>query len=138
QLLALATAVAFSWWSGAGIFLYVGVLFIFLLFVFALSAAASLHSATLQSAALATSGILCVLLLVLPILVSILSPTDPDALPLPLAVLSALNPVSILEPLDRGDGLSRALGRFGLYCALYAGAISGLWGLMLCRFDRSM
>jgi ABC-type transport system involved in multi-copper enzyme maturation permease subunit len=140
QLLALATAVAFSWWSGAGILLYVGVLFIFLLFVFTLSAAASLYATTLQGAALATSGMLCVLLLVLPILVSILSPTNRDVLPLPLAVLSALNPVSVLEllnPTRRSDFLG-ALRRFGLYCALYGGAICGLWALMLSRFDRSM
>jgi ABC-type transport system involved in multi-copper enzyme maturation permease subunit len=138
QLLALATAVAFSWWSGAGVFLYVGVLVVFLLFVFTLSAAASLHAATLQGAALAASGILCVLLLVLPILVSILAPSG--ELPLSLYVLSALNPVSVLAPLDStpGGGVSGALGRFGLYCALYAGAIAGLWGLMLSRFDRSM
>jgi ABC-type transport system involved in multi-copper enzyme maturation permease subunit len=140
QLLALATAVAFSWWSGAGILLYVGVLFVFLFFVFTLAATASLHAATLQGAALATSGMLCVLLLVLPILISLLSPPDPATLPLPLAVLSALNPVSILELLDpaRHATLSDAFGRFGLYCALYGGAIGGLWTLMLCRFDRSM
>jgi len=55
--------------------------------------------------------------------------------------MSALNPISVLEPLDAGrdgGGVSGALGRFGLYCALYAGAIAGLWGLMLSRFDRSM
>jgi ABC-type Na+ efflux pump permease subunit len=142
QALALATAVGFSWWSGVGIFLYIGVLFVFLLFVFTLSAAASLHSESLQNASLATSGILCVLLLVLPILVSILAPSRAagEALPLALYVLSTLNPVSVLEPLDpvRGEGLSLALGRFALYCALYTGAISGLWVLMLCRFDRRM
>jgi ABC-type transport system involved in multi-copper enzyme maturation permease subunit len=142
QMLALATAIAFSWWAGAGIFLYVGVLFLFLLFVFTLSAAASLHAQTLQSASLATAGILCVLLLVLPILVSILAPGDAagEALPLPLYVLFALNPVSVLEPLDplQGTNVSRALGRFALYGVLYAGAISGLWALMLCRFDRKM
>ena len=142
QVLALATALGFSWWSGTGIFLYAGVLFVFLLFAFTLAAAASLHSATLQSAALATAGILCVLLLVLPILVSILSPREAPggSLPLPLYTLSCLNPVSVLEPLDptRGEGLRGARGRFALYCALYASAISGLWGLMLWRFDRHM
>jgi ABC-type Na+ efflux pump permease subunit len=140
QLLALATALGFSWWSGFGVLLYVGVLFVFLLFVFTLSAAASLHAASVQNAALATSGMLCVLLLVLPILVTILSPPEAASESLPLALLSALNPVSILEPLDpgRGDGLSRAMGRFGLYSVLYSAATCGLWGLMLWRFDRSM
>jgi ABC-type transport system involved in multi-copper enzyme maturation permease subunit len=141
-LLALATALGFSWWSGAGIVLYVGVLFVFLLFAFTLAATASLYSATLQSAALAASGILCVLLLVLPILVSILSArgAQGESLPLPLYLLFSVNPVSVLEPLDqaRGEGLSCALGRFAIYCGLYAAAISGLWALMLCRFDRHM
>ncbi|MBI3854070.1 MAG: ABC transporter permease subunit [Planctomycetes bacterium] len=138
-VLALVTAVGFSWWSGPGVFLYVGVLLLFLLFVFMLSAAASLHAATLQGAALATAGILCCILLVLPIVVSILSPPG-ESLPAPLYLLSTLNPVWILEPLDMDRGLesSRAFGRFLLFGAVYGAAISGLGGLMLWRFDRIM
>jgi len=141
-LLALLTSVAFSWWSGPGIFLYVGVLLVFLLFVFTLSAAASLHADTLQGAALASAGILCVLLLVLPILVSILTPSADlgGSLPLPLLLLSALNPVAILEPLDldRGAGLAQAFARFLVFAAVYGSATAGLGGLMLWRFDRYM
>jgi hypothetical protein len=140
-VLALATAIAFSWWSGPGVFLYIGALLVFLLFVFALSAAASLHADTLQGAALATAGILCALLLVLPILVSILTPPASlgGTLPLPLLLLSTLNPVTILEPLESGgEGLGRAFGRFLLFAAVYGSATAGLGGLMLWRFDRYM
>ncbi len=141
-LLAMATAVGFSWWSGAGILLYVGVLAIFLVFVFVLSAAASLHAESLQGAALASAGVLCAIILVLPIVVSVLAPRagGGDSLPLPLYVLSSLNPVWILEPLDpnRGEGLGRAVYRFGLFAGLYGGAIGALAALMLQRFDRSM
>jgi ABC-type transport system involved in multi-copper enzyme maturation permease subunit len=141
-LLALATALGFSWWSGAGILLYVAVLLLFLVFVFALSAAASLHAESLQGAALASAGVLCMILLVLPIVVSVLAPraASGEGLPLPLYVLSSLNPVWILEPLDpvRGEGFSRALYRFGLFAGVYVGAIGALAALMLQRFDRSM
>jgi ABC-type Na+ efflux pump permease subunit len=141
-LLALVTAVAFSWWSGFGIFLYVGVLFLFLAFVFMLSAAASLHAATLQGAALASAGILCFILLVIPIIVAVLTP--PSAIGRtpspPLYLLSTLNPMWILEPLESapGEGLGQSFGRFLMFAALYATAISGLGGLMLWRFDRYM
>jgi ABC-type transport system involved in multi-copper enzyme maturation permease subunit len=141
-LLALVTAVAFSWWSGPGILIYIGVLFLFLAFVFMLSAAASLHAATLQGAALASAGILCFIVLVIPIIVAVLTPPSEIGRTLspPLYLLSTLNPVWILEPLEPGlgEGLGKAFGRFLMFSALYATAISGLGGLMLWRFDRNM
>jgi hypothetical protein len=141
-LLALVTATGFSWWSGPGVFLYMGVLFLFLLFVFVLAAAASLHAQTLQGAALATAGILCCLLLVLPIVVAILTPPTSigGTLPPILYLLSTLNPVWILEPLEAGHGMEagKAFGRFLMFAAVYTGAITGLTGLMLWRFDRIM
>lgn len=141
-LLALATAVGFSWWSGPGILLYVGVLFLFLVFVFMLSAAASLHANTLQGAALSTAGILCCILLVVPILVSVLTPPDRPggSLPAGLFLLSSLNPVWVLDPLDseRLPDFVAALGRFLAFAAIYGSTITGLAGLMLWRFDRIM
>ena len=139
-LLALATAAAFSWWSGPGIFLYIGVILVFLLFVFVLSAAASLHAASLQGAALGSAGVLCAILLALPILLSVVAPAGADALPTTLHLLKALDPVWVLEPLDpvRGAGAGRAFGRFLLFAAAYGGSIAGLGALMLWRFDRSM
>jgi ABC-type transport system involved in multi-copper enzyme maturation permease subunit len=138
--LALVTAAAFSWWAGAGVFLYMAVLLLFLFFVFMLSAAASLHAATLQGAALATAGILCCILLVLPIVITILAPTSGGTLPPALYLLSTLNPVWILEPLEpvHGAEVGKAFGRFLLFAAVYGSAISGLAGLMLWRFDRIM
>jgi len=141
-VLALVTAAGFSWWSGPGVFLYIGVLFLFLLFVFMLSAAASLHADTLQGAALATAGILCCILLVLPIVVAILTPPSAigGTLPPALYLLSTLNPVWVLEPLETAHGLEagKAFGRFLMFSAVYLGAVSGLAGLMLWRFDRIM
>jgi ABC-type transport system involved in multi-copper enzyme maturation permease subunit len=140
-LLALATAVGFSWWSQAGVFLYVGVLVLFLVFVFMLAAAASLYANTLQGAALGTAGILCCLLLVVPIFVSILTPASrlDESLPLGLHLLSSLNPVWILEPLkENGLELREAFGRFFSFAAIYGAAVAGLAGLMLWRFDRIM
>lgn len=139
-LLGLVTAVAFSWWSGPGVLLYPAVFFLFLVFSFALASAASLHAATMQGAALACTGLLCLLLLVLPILVSILQPRNGGSLPTPLFLLSALNPVWVLEALDPGDGkgVGAAYGRFMLYSGFYVAATSGLVGLMVTRFDRLM
>src|SRR5262245_49363107 len=140
--LALVTAAGFSWWSGPGVFLYVAVLLLFLLFVFMLSAAASLYAATLQGAALASAGILCFILLVLPIVVAILTPPTSlgGTLPPALYLLSTLNPVWILEPLETQRGLEagKAFGRFLLFAAVYGSAVSGLGGMMLWRFDRIM
>jgi ABC-type transport system involved in multi-copper enzyme maturation permease subunit len=137
--LALATAVGFSWWSGFGMLLYIGVLFLFLLFVFVLSAAASLHAATLQGAALASTGILCVLLLVLPIVVSLVTPPHAP-LPEPLRLLKSLDPVWILEPLQQADGsdAAQASSRFARFAGAYGGAIAALAALMHWRFDRHM
>lgn len=141
-LLALLTAVGFSWWSGPGMILYACALVLFLLFVFMLSAAASLHAASLQGAALVTAGILCFILLVLPILVSVLTPPDRFGGPLPpaLHVLASLNPVWVLQPLERGEGMEfgQALSRFAAFAAIYVAAITGLGALMLLRFDRIM
>jgi ABC-type transport system involved in multi-copper enzyme maturation permease subunit len=140
-LLALATAVGFSWWSGPGILVYVGVLMLFLVFVFMLSAAASLHANSLQGAALGTAGILCCLLLVVPIIVSVLTPPGrmDDSLPPVLLLMSSLNPVWILEPLSEGHlDLRESFGRFLLFAFLYGTASAGLGGLMLWRFDRIM
>jgi ABC-type transport system involved in multi-copper enzyme maturation permease subunit len=141
-LLGLGTSIAFSWWSGGGVILYVGVFFLFVLFAFTLAAAASLHAATLQGAALATTGILCAVLLVIPIVVAILlnaegSPRDP---PLALFLLSATNPVKVLEPLDAAaSGIpADAAGRFLLFSVIYSSATAGLVGLMHWRFDRLM
>ncbi len=141
-LLGLGTSVAFSWWSGGGVILYVGVFFLFVLFAFTLAAASSLHAETLQGAALATTGILCGVLLVIPIVVSILlhaegSPRDP---PLALYLLSATNPVAVLEPLQPGSpGIpAEAAGRFLLFAVIYATGTAGLVGLMHWRFDRLM
>lgn len=140
--LALLTAVGFSWWSGPGVFLYMGVLLLFLLFVFMLSAAASLHADTLQGAALSTAGILCCILLVLPIVVAILTPASSigGTLPPALYLLSTLNPVWVLEPMEAGQGFEagKAFGRFLMFSAIYLSAVSGLAGLMLWRFDRIM
>jgi hypothetical protein len=119
-----------------------GVLLLFLVFVFMLSAAASLHAATLQGAALATAGILCCILLVLPIVVAIFTPPSSigGTLPPLLHLLSSLNPVWVLEPLDPTRGLEpgKAFGRFLLFAAIYGTAVSGLTGMMLWRFDRIM
>jgi ABC-type transport system involved in multi-copper enzyme maturation permease subunit len=139
-LLALATAVGFSWWSEAGVFLYVGVLFLFLIFVFMLAAAASLHANSLQGAALGTAGILCCLLLVVPIIVSVLTPPDRgEPLSLGLHLLSSLSPVWVLEPLRDGHlELREACARFLSFAVIYGGVSTGLAGLMLWRFDRIM
>jgi hypothetical protein len=141
-LLGLATSVAFSWWSAGGVILYVSVFFLFVLFAFTLAAASSLHAQTLQGAALATTGILCGVLLVVPIVVSILlnaegSPRDP---PLALYLLSATNPVAVLEPLQpESPGVpAEAAGRFLLFALIYTTGIAGLVGLMHWRFDRLM
>lgn len=138
-LMGIATAVAFSWWSGPGVILYVGVLLVFLLFVFALAAAASLHAQTLQGAALATMGILCGLLLVLPIVLSLLMPVLDEGGGLPRFLLAASHPMGVLEPLDRREGRpGEALGRFLVFFLGYGSLTGGLVGLMLWRYDRVM
>jgi len=142
-ILGLATSVAFSWWSGPGVLLYAGVFLIFILFVFVLAAAASLHADTLQGAALATTGILCGIILVLPIVVSIIVPADTasTSLPLPVFILGSCNPYAVLEPLDPASLSGRpadALGRFLIFFLVYGGSIAGLITLMHLRFDRVM
>jgi len=142
-LLGIATSVAFSWWSGPGIILYTGVFVIFILFVFVLAATASLHADTLQGAALATTGILCGIILILPIVVSIIIPADtaPTALPLPVFILGSCNPYAVLEPLDHAGGSGNpadALGRFLIFFLVYGTSIAGLITLMHLRFDRVM
>jgi ABC-type transport system involved in multi-copper enzyme maturation permease subunit len=142
-LVGLGTAVAFSWWSGPGVFLYVGVFVLFVVFSFVLAAAASLHAETLQGAALASTGILCVLVLVLPIVVSILSPPDSrvEHFSLPILALRAFDPVAVLEPLDRSADARTpgdALGPFLMFSLLYGSATAGLVALMHWRFDRVM
>ncbi|HLY08048.1 MAG TPA: ABC transporter permease subunit, partial [Planctomycetota bacterium] len=141
-LLGLGTSVAFSWWAGTGVVLYAGVFFLFVLFAFTLAAAASLHAETLQGAALATTGILCGILLVLPIVLSLFVPADapPGSLPIPLLVLQASNPLFVLEPLSPGgEGKpSEAFGRFLLFGLMYGSTIAGLIGLLHWRFDRVM
>lgn len=142
-LLGLATSVAFSWWTGAGVLLYAAVFLLFIAFVFILAATASLHAATLQGAALACTGILCGLLLVLPILVSIIAPplASERGLSLPAWLLSSFNPIWVLEPLDaRATGGSPvdAIGRFLPFAAIYGGSTLGLIGLMHWRFDKVM
>ena len=140
--IALATAAAFSWWSGPGVLLYVGVMLLFLVFVFTLAAAASLQAESLQGAALGSAGILCCILLVLPIVVAVLTPPQNigGTLPPALYLLSTLNPVWVLEPLDMNRGIEagKAFGRFMMFGAVYLSAISGLTGMMLWRFDRIM
>jgi len=141
-LLGIATAVAFSWWSGLGVFLYVGVFLLFTVFAFALAATASLHADSLQGAALGSLGLLSLVVLVLPILVSILSPpaAADGSLPFPLFLLSAFDPVWVLQPLDpeTGPPARDALGRFLIFSYVYGGAISGLVALIHLRFDRLM
>ncbi|MBV8878710.1 MAG: ABC transporter permease subunit [Planctomycetaceae bacterium] len=141
SLLALGTCVAFSWWAGPGILLYIAVFFIFMLFAFTLAATASLHARTLQGAALATTGILCVLLVVVPILASLLipAPTGAASLQLPQFVVASINPVTVLEPLDRHvNAGAEAFGRFLVYAMVYGAAIAGLVGVLHLRFDRVM
>ena len=138
-LLGLGTAVAFSWWSGPGVILYCAVFLIFVLFVFTLAAAVSLHAQSLQGAALATLGVLCGLLLILPIAASLVVPALGDHESLARFLLACTNPVSVLEPLDRAGGeRGEALGRFLGFFLLYGSATGGLVGLMLWRFDRVM
>lgn len=139
-LVALMTAAGFSWWSGAGVLLYMAVLLIFLVFMYTLSAAASLHAESLQGAALATAGIACILFLVLPIFASILAPSSRDGqVPVLLDLMAVLNPVFVLEPLrEGGEGVGRSFGRFLLFSGAYLAVVSGLSGLMLWRFDRLM
>src|SRR6185295_17953381 len=110
-LLGLATSVAFSWWTGPGVLLYAAVFLLFIAFVFTLAATASLHAATLQGAALACTGILCGLLLVLPIIVSIIAPplASGRAMSLPAWLLSSFNPIWVLEPLDARAGGGTAI-----------------------------
>jgi len=142
-LLGLGTAVSFSWWSGPGVLIYAGVFFLFTAFAFFLGSAASLHARTLQGAALASVGILCILVLVLPIVVALLVPGDPtrSLLPLGLRLLSAFDPTWVLQPLDPAAAVSPfvdALGRFLLFASIYGSAIIGLTLAMLARFDRAM
>jgi ABC-type transport system involved in multi-copper enzyme maturation permease subunit len=142
-ILGIATAAAFSWWSGAGVILYAGVFVLFILFVFTLAAAASLHAQTLQGAALATTGILGGIVLVLPIVVSILVPADtaPGSLPPAVFLLGSCNPYTVLEPLNRGDGPGTpadALGRFLVFALVYGSGITGLVTWMHLRFNRVM
>ncbi len=141
-LLGIATAVAFSWWSGPGVFLYVGVFVLFTLFVFMLAATASLHADSLQGAALGSLGLLSLVVLVLPILVTILTPPGSvdRSLPLPLFLLSAFDPVWVLRPLDPNSGhpFRDAMGRFLLFTCVYGLSISGLTALIHLRFDRLM
>ncbi|HVR86721.1 MAG TPA: hypothetical protein VMU54_20520, partial [Planctomycetota bacterium] len=142
-LLGIGTSVAFSWWSGAGVILYAGVFALFILFVFTLATTASLHAQTLQGAALATTGILCGIILVLPIVVSILVPagTSPGSVPRVVFLLGSCNPYTVLEPLNRIGGPGTpvdALGRFLIFALVYGGSIVGLVTLMHLRFDRIM
>jgi ABC-type transport system involved in multi-copper enzyme maturation permease subunit len=142
-LLGLATSVAFSWWTGPGVILYAAVFLLFISFVFVLAATASLHAATLQGAALACTGILCGLLLVLPIIVSIIAPPLASGRPLsvPAWLLSSFNPIWVLEPLDaRATGSTSidALGRFLPFAVIYGSATAILVGVMHWRFDRVM
>jgi ABC-type transport system involved in multi-copper enzyme maturation permease subunit len=141
-LLGIATAVAFSWWSGAGVILYVGVFILFTIFVFVLAAAASLHADSLQGAALGSLGLLSLIVLVLPIFVSILAPpsTVESSLPLPLFLLSSFDPIWVLRPLDANSGMTArdAVGRFLLFSTVYGISITGLVALLHLRFDRLM
>ena len=142
-LVGLAMSVGFSWWSGPGVVLYVGVFSLFVVFAFVLAAAASLHAETLQGAALATTGILCGVVLVLPILGGLLAPPSgsPHEPPWPIFVLDATSPFRVLEPLDRGAAgtlSTEAVGRFLLFVLLYGCATTGLVGFMHWRFDRAM
>lgn len=141
-LLGVATAIGFSWWSGPGVFLYIGVFTLFTLFVFILSAAASLHADSLQGAALGSLGLLSIIVLVLPIVVGILTPPASAnvARAFPLYVLSSFDPVWVLRPLDRNSGgvAGDAVARFAMFTAVYGTTMSGLVALLHWRFDRLM
>jgi ABC-type transport system involved in multi-copper enzyme maturation permease subunit len=140
-LLGLATVLAFSWWSGVlGVVIHLVVFFGFLLAVFLMASTASLHAATTQGAALAALGVICLILLVLPIVVSIAVPAGFGEVTGPLALLSALNPVWVLAPLRHSSDLNpgAALGRCSLFVLAYGGAAFGLIGWIRWRFDRVM
>lgn len=139
--LAFATGVAFSWWSGPGMLIALGVLFLFQGFVYLLSATASVHAATLQGAALASAGILSVLLLVTPLLVDLVAPSlrVNESLPLGLSLVSSLNPVWVLSGLKQNEPPgTEAWGRFLQFAILYGTAMAALLGILLARFDRKM
>jgi ABC-type transport system involved in multi-copper enzyme maturation permease subunit len=141
-LLGVATAAGFSWWSGPGVFLYIGVFVLFTLFVFVLSATASLHADSLQGAALGSLGLLSLIVLVLPIVVGILTPPSPAgaATAFPLYVLSSFDPVWVLRPLDRNSGVGAgdAVARFAMFATVYGASTSGLVAILHWRFDRLM
>jgi hypothetical protein len=138
SLVALVTVLAFSYWSGlVGVLLHLVVFFGFMGFAFTLAAAASLRAATIHGAALGATAVLCVILLVVPMLVSIARPGESFG---PWTLLEALNPVWALEPLQqrRSMDLAAAGGRCSLFVLNYFGASAGLLGWMLWRFDRMM
>jgi ABC-type Na+ efflux pump permease subunit len=140
-LLALATVLAFTYWSGVvGVLLHLAVLLGFLLFVFLLSSAASLRAASAQGAALAAMGVLFLILIVVPMAVSIGVPAGDENVGGPWTMLLALNPVWVLEPLrhPRSLQLGDAVGRVSLFLLLYGGAAMGLVGWIRWRFDRIM
>jgi ABC-type transport system involved in multi-copper enzyme maturation permease subunit len=141
-LLGIATAVAFSWWSGPGVILYVGVFVLFTIFVFTLAAVASLHADSLQGAALGSLGLLSLIVLVVPIFVSILTPpaSTEGSLSFPLFLLSSFDPVWVLRPLDANSGMTShdAVGRFLLFATVYGISTTGLVALLHLRFDRLM
>ena len=140
-ILALATVVAFSYWSGlAGFLLHAAVFFGFLLFTFLLASAASLRAATAQGAALGAMGVLGILLIVVPIVVSIGAAGGSEQVSGPWALLSALNPLWVLQPLRHPGNLDMAgaTGRCSLFVLLYGGAAAALIGWIRWRFDRIM
>src|SRR6185295_13487446 len=141
SFLALATVLAFSWWSGpAGVLMNLAVFFGFLLFAFLLSSALSLHAATMQGAALGATAILCVILLILPMVIAIALPATAEDVTGPLTLLSALDPVWVLGPISmpRSMDTAGACGRFSLFLLLYGGSSAGLVGWILWKFDRQM
>jgi ABC-type Na+ efflux pump permease subunit len=140
-LLALATVVAFSYWSGvAGVLIHSAVFFGFLTFVFLLASTASLHAVSSQGASLATLGVLGMILIVVPIAVAIAVPSGGEGLTGPWALLSALNPMWVIGPIRRANDLNLqdAAGRCFLFVLIYGGVAAGLVGWIQWRFDRVM
>ncbi len=143
--LALLVSLAFSWWEGpTGLFVYSGVMFVFLLGIYLLGAWASLRARSVQGAFLISGGLICGVLLLLPLLITLLAPPGARgaALPGPLYLLSCLNPVWVLEPLSlRPPSLAlrhEAVARLLFFGSLWITGSLGLLASMVWGSDRRL
>ena len=132
-LLSIAALASCATWAGArGAAVAAAVVLLFTAFIYLLGAASSLLARTLRSAFLFTVAVSALILAVLPIACSQLSP-DGHALAFPGILTTVTNPVTVLEFVRRSDECA-----FIPFVAIYARAIAVVLAVMALRFDRAV